>query len=126
MQDMVSATVSQGTLQGHQVGNLLDDAKGARIALGIATDLAERGLGQTTATVATSDASGGRLQRGQQRRELGRFLDQEVQGNPLGGTMPQAGQLAKELANFLERRRHGLDQSPGREKPAVALDISAS
>lgn len=126
MQDVVSAPVSQGTLQRHQVGHLLHDAKGRRIALGVAADLAERRFGQTAATVATADALGGRLQGSQQWCELGRFLDQEVQGDPFRGPMPEAGELAKELADFLEGRRHGLDQSPGKEKPAVALDISAS
>jgi hypothetical protein len=44
MKDMVSAAVGEGTLERHQVGDLLDDAEGCGVALRVAADFAEWSL----------------------------------------------------------------------------------
>jgi len=126
MQDVVRPTMRQGTLKRHEVRHLLNDAKRSRVALRVATDLAERGLGEAATAVAAADALGGGFQRGQQGGEFSRLFDQKVQRDPFRGAMAKAGELAQQLADFLEGRRHERVQSPGKENPAVAFDISAS
>jgi hypothetical protein len=106
MEDMVSAPVRGGSLDGHQVGHLFDDTEGAWFALRVSTDLAKFRFREASATSATTDGTRGGLQGAQERVEFGGPLDQEVQGDAFGGTVTHPGELLEQLTNLVEGGGH--------------------
>ena len=103
---MITPGPGRGSLHRHQIRNVLDNAKRARLPAWIGTNRADRILRNVATVGTTPDLLAGLFQRLDQFPHVLGFLDEQLQRNPFGRAIAEPGQSLELLQKLFVGRSH--------------------